>query len=169
MKVKSIFTIFGILLFLCTGLLIFGSLYNSNMQPQLIPILIGGTFGIILLGLLIYWLFGVITRRAIGAPIIEVSPTTLRVGETFSVTCQQTFKRNANVTGIKIALIRREIAKYTRGTDTETVIFNHMVQESEEPGRVFNAGKPFYSQTAGKFRRMKCTRLKVETILSNGW
>lgn len=146
MKVKTISFIVGIIVFFSVVEIIF----RSSRNTSLIPILFGSIFGIAIVGVLVYWLFGVITRRAIGAPTIEVSSTTLRVGETFSVTCQQTFKRKVTVTGIKIELIRREIAKYSRGTDTETVTFDKIVQEVEEPGRIFNAGETFLSTKSWK-------------------
>ncbi len=139
MKQKSGCLFFGIVLLLFFILLPIGNL----LFPNAAPFVFGSIFGIVILGLIGYWLAGVIARRAIGAPTVEVSSSTLRVGEPFSVTCQQTFKRTTTVPGIEIALIRREIARYSRGTDTVTVTFDDPVKVSQQPGRIFNAGETF--------------------------
>jgi hypothetical protein len=105
-----------------------------------IPIIFGGAFALIGIGIVSYAALSYYTRFRIGKPEITISEQMLRVGEPFTVSYFHSFNRSANIEGIRVELIFRETATYQRGTDTKTVTHNHMIAEFEEPGGHFQAG-----------------------------
>ncbi|MCA9934911.1 MAG: hypothetical protein H6662_11065 [Ardenticatenaceae bacterium] len=107
---------------------------------EMTGILIGGLFVAIGVAILGYALLVAYTRARIGKPEILLSNTTLRVGETFTVSYLHTFKRDVTVGEIHLQLIFRETATYQQGTDTRTVTHDHMIDERTEPGGSFQAG-----------------------------
>ncbi len=101
--------------------------------------IIGGLFVLIGLVLFLYTLLLFYTRRRVGKPDIMLSSTTLRIGETFDYNLTHQFKNSIQVDKITVKLVFRETATYQQGTDTRTVVHDHIIQNFEEPGRHFKA------------------------------
>ncbi|GAB4265143.1 MAG: hypothetical protein Kow0080_05020 [Candidatus Promineifilaceae bacterium] len=101
--------------------------------------IVGGLFVLIGLSLFLYALLLFYTRRRVGKPDILVSNTTLKIGETFDYSLAHQFKNNIQVDKISVKLVFRETATYQQGTDTRTVVHDHVIQHFEEPGRHFKA------------------------------
>jgi hypothetical protein len=118
----------------------------TALLSAVVPALFTLPFLAIGLGLLAFAVWPWIARARVSAPEISVSSTSLRVGEEFSLTYQQTFKSAVEVKRILFQLIFRETATYQRGTDTVTVHHDNAIQEFEIPGRRFEAGETFRDQ-----------------------
>ncbi len=124
------------------GLFVFGllwtimSLFFILMQFSLLSVI----FLLAGIGVLIYVALSSYTRFRVGEPEISISTQTLHVGEPFTVSYYHQFKNAIKLDSIRVELIFRETATYTRGTDTKTVSHNHMIAEFEEPGGQFQAG-----------------------------
>jgi hypothetical protein len=82
-----------------------------------------------------------VARMRVGEPDMAISNTMLRVGEEFSVTYRQAWKRAADVNRILFKLVLRETVRYSRGTETVTETHDNVVQHFEIPGRHFEAGE----------------------------
>lgn len=82
-----------------------------------------------------------VARMRVGAPDMAISNTMLRVGEEFSVTYRQAWKRATDVNRILFRLVLRESVRYSRGTETVTETHDNVVQRFEIPGRHFEAGE----------------------------
>lgn len=93
------------------------------------------------LGLIAYGLLPAVSRLRIGAPEMSVSSTRLRVGEDFSMSYRQTWKRATDVNRIVFQLVFRETVRYTRGTETVTDLHDDVVHQFESPGRHFSVGE----------------------------
>jgi len=81
----------------------------------------------------------------LGPPDMSISSTRLRVGEEFSVSYGQTWKRATDVNRVFFQLVLRETVRFTQGTGegTRTVTETHdkIVQHVESPGRRFGPGE----------------------------
>ncbi|MCP5096728.1 MAG: hypothetical protein GY943_14340 [Chloroflexi bacterium] len=102
--------------------------------------IIGGLFALVGLGLTIYGGLGWFARYRLGKPTITFSNSTLRVGETFSVTYDHTIKSATQIDTFTAQLLFREIATYQQGTNTRTVTHNHEIEAEELPGGRFQSG-----------------------------
>ncbi len=100
----------------------------------------GGVFVLVGVGIMLFAGLSYYTRFRIGKPEITISTQMLRVGEPFTVSYFHNFSHAVNIEGIRVELVFRETATYQRGTDTQTVIHNHMIAEFEEPGGHFQSG-----------------------------
>jgi hypothetical protein len=98
-------------------------------------------FAAVGLGAIAWGLRPAVARMRIGAPDMAISNTRLRVGEEFSVSYRQTWKRAADVNRVVLQLVLRETVRYTRGTETVTENHDEIVQAFESPGRHFRAGE----------------------------
>lgn len=113
------------------------------------PVLVGSgspsmetvLFAAVGLGAIAWGLRPAVARMRIGAPDMAISNTRLRVGEEFSVSYRQTWKRAADVNRVVLQLVLRETVRYTRGTETVTENHDEIVQAFESPGRHFRAGE----------------------------
>jgi hypothetical protein len=82
-----------------------------------------------------------VARMRVGAPDMAISNTMLRVGEEFSVTYRQAWKRATDVNRILFRLVLRETVRYSRGTETVTETHDNVLQHFEIPGRHVEAGE----------------------------
>jgi hypothetical protein len=98
-------------------------------------------FAAVGVGAIAWGLRPAVARMRIGAPDMAISNTRLRVGEEFSVSYRQTWKRAADVNRVVLQLVLRETVRYTRGTETVTENHDEIVQAFESPGRHFRAGE----------------------------
>ena len=113
------------------------------------PVLVGSEspsidtllFAAVGVGAIAWGLRPAVARMRIGAPDMAISSTRLRVGEEFSVSYRQTWKRAADVNRVVFQLVLRETVRYTRGTETVTENQDEIVQAFESPGRHFRAGE----------------------------
>ena len=96
------------------------------------------------LGVMLAGATQILAGMKVGKPEVTVSSDTLRVGETFSFSYRQSFKKRAEVKQILFQLLQRESATYRRGTDTVTVTHEDIVRKFEHPGRQYQAGEIFY-------------------------
>jgi hypothetical protein len=93
------------------------------------------------LGLIAWGLRPVVARMRVGAADVSISSTPLRVGEEFSVSHRQEWKRAADVNRVLFQLVLRETVRYTVGTETETDTHDNVVQQVESPARHFGPGE----------------------------
>ncbi len=107
---------------------------------ETLPTIFMGLFVLVGLAILVLGLLGYYTRMRVGKPEIMLSSTTLRVGETFTLSYIHSFARSVTVEDISVQLIFRETATYQQGTDTRTVTHDHIIDERLEPGGAFQAG-----------------------------
>jgi hypothetical protein len=90
-----------------------------------------------------------VARVRVAAPEVVVPDTPLRVGERFSMSYRQGWKRATEVTSIRFELVLRETAQYTTSTakgGTNTVIKTHneVEQEFAIAGQRFAPGQEIY-------------------------
>lgn len=116
---------------------------SSLILPGLLSLAFSLPFLAIGLALLGWAALPLIAGAKVSRPEVSVSSTTLRVGEPFTLTYQQSFKSGADVGRILMQLIFRERATYRRGTDTVTVTHDWLMQQFETPPRRFEAGETF--------------------------
>ena len=93
------------------------------------------------LGLIAYGFLPAVSRLRIEAPEMSVSSTRLRVGDEFSMSYRQTWKRATDVNRIGFQLVLRETVRYTSGTETVTDVHDDVVQQFESQGRHFGVGE----------------------------
>ncbi len=107
------------------------------------PLLFVGCFLSVGLACIILGLKPLLAGTRIAPPEVGVSNSTLRSGEAFTLTYQQLFKNAVDVEQITLQLVLRESATYRRGTDSVTVVYDHLIQSFETPARRFEAGETF--------------------------
>lgn len=107
---------------------------------ETLPAIFTAVFVLVGLVILVLGLLGYYTRMRVGKPEILLSSSTLRVGESFTVSFVHSFARSITVDNISLQLIFRETATYQQGTDTRTVTHDHIIDERQEPGGVFQSG-----------------------------
>ena len=100
-------------------------------------------FVLIGLAMLVASLWRYFSKIRLGAPVIMISHTELRVGERFNLDYQQTFKVATDVAKASVSLVFQEAATYTQGTDTRTDRHDIAMEIYEIPGRHFEAGEVF--------------------------
>lgn len=113
------------------------------------PVLVGSDspsmetvlFAVVGVGLIAWGVRPAVARMRIGAPEMSISNSRLRVGEEFSVSYRQTWKRAADVNRVTFQLVLCETVRYTRGTGTVTETHDEIVQAFESPGRHFRPGE----------------------------
>jgi hypothetical protein len=93
------------------------------------------------LGLIAWGLRPAVARMRLGPPDMSISSTRLRVGEEFSVSYGQTWKRATDVNRVLFQLVLRETVRFTQGTETVTETHDKVVQQFELPGRHFGPGE----------------------------
>jgi hypothetical protein len=82
-----------------------------------------------------------IAELRMGKPEISISSGSVRVGDGFSVNFSQTFKKQADVKGIRMALVKQERATYSDGSNFTTVTHEETAAEVAFPARVYEAGE----------------------------
>ena len=90
-----------------------------------------------------YFLRPTIARAKISPPEVSVSTEEPKVGEEFSVTCQQRFKGAADVKGITLSLVFRETAVHGSGRSTKVLTDDEIIHEFKHPGRRYDVGEVF--------------------------
>jgi hypothetical protein len=112
----------------------------------IIPLCVLLIFVVVGLGFGIKALRPFLSGLQVAAPELTISKETLRVGEAFTLSYRQRFKRSVDVDKIFVGLVLRETARYRVGTDTRTVTHDHVVQRRDYAGRHYNAGQSFELQ-----------------------
>ena len=102
--------------------------------------IMGGIFTLAGIGITIFGALSWFARYRIGKPTITISNSTLRVGESFSVTYDHTIKNAAQIDKLTAQLLFREVATYQQGTNTRTVTHNHEIETEEMPGGRYQKG-----------------------------
>jgi len=129
-------------------ILVFGiTMLSAGVGPQLLCLLPFVTVGVLLLagcGWVIW--SGISKGLNLDKPEVVVSTSRLRVGEAFSFTYRQRFKRAVTTNGVTIQLLLRETAIYRRGTDTHTDTHDKVIQEFQHFGKRYESGEAFYDQ-----------------------
>lgn len=109
-----------------------------NVLPCLLmPLLFVGAI-VILVGLPLIW--DKIVGQRLGTPSLNASAEELRPGDLLELAFQQPVNGPVDVQAVELALIRRETATYTSGTDTTTVHHDHVAGEVERMGRHLEKG-----------------------------
>jgi len=93
------------------------------------------------LGLIAWGLRPTVARMRLAAPEISISSSRLRVGEEFSVSYRQEWKRGADVDRVLFQLVLLETVRYSEGTETVTDTHDNVIQHFESTGRHFGAGE----------------------------
>jgi hypothetical protein len=107
------------------------------------PLLFGGCFLGIGVVVTLFGLGPIIAATRVNKPALQISSTSLRSGQEFTLTYQQGFKSNVEAKRLAVRLILRESATYRRGTNSVTVTHDHLIQNFELPERQFQAGETF--------------------------
>jgi hypothetical protein len=121
--------------------LLVSPVWLGSDNPTIIAVPAFVAFAIIGLVLIGKGLQPAVARMRVGAPDVAISNTMLGVGEEFSVTYRQAWKRATDVNRILFRLVLRESVRYSRGTETVTETHDNVVQRFEIPGRHFEAGE----------------------------
>lgn len=93
------------------------------------------------LGLIAWGLRPAVARMRLAAPEMSISSSRLRVGEEFSVSYRQEWKRGADVDRVLFQLVLRETVRYSEGTETVTDTHSNVMEHFESTGRHFGAGE----------------------------
>ncbi len=105
-------------------------LFGDNPPPLIFRILLC-VFPVAGVGLLVYAGCLLLAYLKVSRPHIFVSKQPLRLGDRFRLAFRQRAKSAADVKGIKLRLVCREVARYTVGTDSRTVTHDVFTQEHE--------------------------------------
>ena len=73
-------------------------------------------------------------------PAVTFSPAQIKLGETVTMSYQQSFKRDTQVKKLSFQLVFRETAKYQVGTDTRTVKHELVIDEFGYAGQAYSKG-----------------------------
>lgn len=119
-------------------------LLNAINEEQIFTILISAAFTIGSLWFIVKNLRVMMSRRRVGKPEITLSKTNVRVGDSFTLTFENTFQASVDVSAFTVTLNFRESATYQQGTDTRTVTHNEVIQTFEHPGGNFQAGSRLF-------------------------
>ena len=114
----------------------------------------GALFGVpfILIGvaMIVGAFWRTIASVKVASPTVHVSKEMVRMGESFSVTYEQSFRMPSDVLDSKVELIFRESATYQQGTDTRTDTHDEIVDFFESPAKRFERGEK--SHESGTFK-----------------
>lgn len=111
-------------------------------MPFLLPFM---AFGLLMIAFCVWGAFTSLGKRMnLAEPEVTLSRDMLRVGEEFSFSYRQVFKRTVSINSIIVEFILRETAVDRRGSDTQTGIHNKIVQEFHDLGQHYQAGQAFH-------------------------
>jgi len=122
------------------------SVVGLSIRPGVIPVLVLAAGVVILVIPTVGALRGGVARMRVAVPEADVPDTPLRVGEQFSVSYRQGWKRAGEVSRIRFGLVLRETVRYTTsdgegGTSTSTKSHDHVAQDFAVAGRRFERGQ----------------------------
>jgi hypothetical protein len=92
------------------------------------------------LGLIGYGILPWIAGLRVSKPEASINNTTVKVGDSFTISYSQTFKHRTEVKGVKFSLLVRETARYQSGSTTTTVHHDETAAEFEYPGQSYETG-----------------------------
>jgi hypothetical protein len=104
-------------------------------------------FALVTVALIIWVLQGAAGALMFADPDVTISKNPLRIGESFDVKYEQSFKQKAEVRSICIKLVMREWARHYQGSRMFEESHEHIVQEIKHPARVYNPGESFREET----------------------
>lgn len=102
--------------------------------------LFGLPFIVIGVGMLWYGILPWIAGLRVSKPEVSINNTSVKVGDSFTISYSQTFKRRTEVKGVKFSLLVRETARYQSGSTTTTVHHDETAAEFEYPGQSYETG-----------------------------
>ncbi len=116
---------------------------SASLDPIALafPVLFIAGFLVIGIVMMAWGVLPLIARMKVEPPEVKISNDRLRVGEEFTVTYQQAFKKASEVKQASLQLVLRESASYSHGTDRSTVTHDHMKLERQLPVRRYEAGE----------------------------
>ena len=86
----------------------------------------------------------------VARPEITIDKTAAGVGEDFTVSYSQNFKRRSEVRGIQLSLVMRESAHHRAGKNSHTYHHEETIAQYDHPGQTYKAGDTLaFSQTMG--------------------
>lgn len=127
------------LIFACCPLLILLPGLSEDGDPFFLIFVL--PFALVGLGFVAYGFFVYTSRYRVGKPEVIISNQSLRVGESFNVNLQHTFRSNLQVDQFQVQLQFRETATYQQGTDTRTVFHNDTIENYELPAGQYRSGQ----------------------------
>jgi hypothetical protein len=154
-RMRSILLIlFGVVWVIFFGILFFvelGMVRNQppggGLDPSILVVLIIAAFGP---GIIAVGLFPMIAWLRVTRPEITIDKTDLALGDRFTVSYSQVFKKRSEVRGIQLSLVMRESARYQSGKNSHVVHHEVMVGEINRPGQPYEAGDTLaFSQIIG--------------------
>jgi hypothetical protein len=111
----------------------------------IVPLLPFIVIGLLLIAICVWAAFASLVKRMnLAQPEVALSKDMLRIGEEFSFSYLQVFKRAVSINSIVVEFILRETAVYLRATDTRTDTHDKIVQEFHHLGQHYQAGQAFH-------------------------